>query len=584
MDCEIELEFDYEAFDETNQETNAENGEIILSENQEECTVYLMHAMEEYGVVLNSSYMGRGKSMMVIETIKRFDLRIGEKILICPAIGVAQWEKYDQRYNVGFTRILSYDSLRGTMTSKNKNNKILLKHGLLYRTNDEFEITPTFMEMLPRGVWLFFDECRKMAKKDRIQQKAAKAAQTLCRAVMDYRREYGTFCGVYMFSATPFFRQEDCANFFYTTGLLTKPLFPDSGIENSGLIELRDFCYNKIDREKTNRIWSLSEFRQKKADLIAYNLCVEVLLPAISKFCKPEKNTSAIQTIFITYEKISNIGMQILRASEEMIHKSNSSSLNITDEMENKYAQIVGCDPRDRVLSTRSKVTQAQITAQVIKTYYIIIPLAQKVLDEIPNSKVTIFLQYKEAIRVAKRFLEEYGVVVLMGKDSDRKGNKRQEYIDAFQKPDLEYRVLISISQIGSEFHDFDDKHGNFPRIGFTPLFYCTGDVIQSSGRICRKTTKSSSLFYVCKVDTENETIEKSLENITKQKSEILKKTLRDNGVIPPTNFYTLKDMRNKSFREYLDKAGSFEYSQDLTEEKENVKITIKKSSIVFDI
>ena len=555
-DSDDHYEF-YNDIDNTDIDANNENiKSIVLSENQEECVSALCVNMQRYNIALNTSYMGRGKSIMTIECIRR--MRPVHKIMICPSSMHGQWDLYDKEYDVGFDRILTYDSLRGTSNSHIKTRTVLLKHGLLSRKGDEFTVTSEFVQMLVEGVWIFCDECQKVKKKDRIQTKAVTA---LCKAVMHHARTYDSFCGVYMFSATPFYEEEHCINFCYTTGLISKELFPDSGLENSGLLELKEFCSEKIDRIKTNQIWIVSEFKQKKAEKIAFNLCVDVLLPAISKFSKEESDSEVNQTIFYTYEKISNIGMRILEASEEMIHGTSSRSVNITDEMERKYAEIILGDPKKRILSTRSRITQAQITAQVIKTYYIIVPLAQRILQEIPTSKVTIFIEYKEAIEVARRFLEDYGVIVLTGTSSLRSG-ERDKLIERFQEPNINYRVLISICQVGSVGLQFDDKYGGFPRFGLTPLIHSTEYLLQSAGRITRKDTKSSSLFFVCKVDTKGKEIEQSLKRTTEKKSKILQRTLKDNGVIPPANFCIVTGMRNKSFQEYLDKAGTFEYGE----------------------
>lgn len=553
--------------------------EIELSENQDQCVQELCQIMDKWKVALNASYMGRGKSIMVIETIRRKNIK--NSIMICPSSIVPQWVSYDSEYNIGFKKILSYDSLRGTASASDKgnNNKITLKHGLLTRRGETFRVTEEFMSYLAEGVWIFCDECQKI-KSNRIQRMAV---MELCRTIMDANRcpDYEEYSGVYMFSATPFYDQSHCINIFYTTGLITEELFPESGLEGSGLQQMKEMCL-LINRDKTNEIWGRTEIKQKKAEKIAYTLSAEILLPAISRFSNKDPNTEVNQTIFYTHERISPIGIEILKASEAMIHRPKNNMLNITDEMERKYAEIIGSDRMD-ILSNRSGITHGQITAQVIKTYYIIIPLAERILNEIPNSKVTIFVEYKEPLKIVKYYLEQYGVVALTGSSSLSPGDRDQKIAD-FQKPNTDYRVLVSICQVGSVGLQFDDKHGGFPRIGLTPLIHSTEHLLQSAGRIARKDTKSSSLFFVCKVDNggiDNE-IEKSLEKTTEKKSRILQETLKNNGVIPPVNFVKVKDMRNKSFKEYLDKAGTFAYG--IEEEKEEPKINIKRSTIRFEL
>lgn len=559
------------------EETDYENV-ITLSENQEECVQELSKIMDKWKVALNTSYMGRGKSIMAIEAVRRKGIK--NAFMICPSPMVRTWMKYNEIYQTGFI-IISYDSLRGTLSSVDKKNNsiIKLKHGFLTRQRDTFRVTEEFMAYVAEGVWIFCDECQKI-KSDRIQRNAV---MTLCRAVMDANRSVGykEYSGVYMFSATPFYDFSHCINIFYTMGLIISQLFPETGLEGSGLQKIKELCM-EIDRDQTNEIWGRSEIKPKKAEKIAYELCVHILLPAITRHSAKDPDTEVNQTIFYTYEKISDIGIQILKASEAMIHRPKNNTLNITKKMERKYAQIIGSDRRN-ILSNRSGITHGQITAQVIKIYYIIIPLAERILNEIPNSKVTIFVEYKEPLKIVKYYLEEYGVISLTGSSSLSSGD-RDKRIAKFQANNNKYRVLVSICQVGSVGVQFDDKHGGRPRIGLAPLIHSTEHLLQSAGRIARKDTKSSSLFFVCKVDNGSldDEIEKSLEKTTEKKSRILQETLKNNGVIPPVNFVKVKDMRNKSFKEYLDKAGTFAYGVE--EEKEEPKINVKRSTIRFEL
>lgn len=557
--------------------------EIVLTENQEECVQKLCNIMVKHGLALNTSCMGEGKSIMTIECIRR--LNIKNCIMICPYNMIPQWEKYNEFYGVGFSCILSYDTLRGTLNKSNKNKTIKLKHGLLERTENNFYPTQKLIDLINEGLWIFFDECQKL-KNDRIQRRAAMA---MCKTLYETRnsRNYDGFSGIYYFSATPFDKKIHCVNLCYTTGIISRELFSERGLENSGLMELKIYC-EKINPEETRRIWGSSELGLKKSEDVAYNLCIKVLFPAITAFTKVNQQEQN-QTIWYTREKITDeVGMKILEASEIMIHQPRGKLTEITDEMEEKYAEILQLYPGERseILSLRSGITHGNITAQVIKTHYIIAPLAKKALDEIPNCKVTIFLDYKEAIRVVEKYLHEYGVVILTGTSSLRAEEKTKK-IALFQKPDLEYRVLISICQVGSLGLDFDDKHGNFPRIGFMNLIHSVENLIQSAGRTSRKNTKSPSLFFVCKAYDgnleEDEVVEKSLENSVTSKSKVIEETLKANGIIPPLKSAKTHDMFERSFAEYLESAGSYRYEEETRKEPE-IKVYVERSDIFLDL
>jgi len=128
---------------------------------------------------------------------------------------------------------------------------------------------------------------------------------------------------------------------------------------------------------------------------------------------------------------------------------------------------------------------------------------AYEVLTNIPNSKVCIFVNYLDNLdEIAKAF----GELSLERKDNslnpiimngsvDKK--KRQDLINLFQKPDLEYRVYISILSVSATGIDLDDQSpkGLYPRYAFASPGFKIDELHQLTRRFYRANTQSSTVF-----------------------------------------------------------------------------------------
>ncbi len=544
---------------------------IILTEKQQIHSDKMIDILLKYNKAIDTTKPGGGKSLIVIWLI--FKLKIKNPIMICPSFMVETWKRYNLKYNVGFLAILSYEMLRGTSINESEDSDISLCHRFLTRNGNSYKTTKYFRKLLIRkGCTVFFDEFQKLKNENRMQRFAAEA---ICTEINNVRKEYedAPYSAYYFFSATPFDKKIHCITLCKTMNIISNiELLSAKNRKKSSIYELKEYCL-ELDEEKTLEIWGKYALNPKTVINLAFELCIKIVFPKITSFVYSDILINGNQTIYYTHEELPEIGMNLLDAAECMIHSTN---FNITDEMENTYRKIVKADEEsDNILESRNGITHGQITSETIKTYYIISKLAKKALEEVENSKVVIFLNYKEPIKVAKRKLERYGVIVLTGVTSLSKEH-REELISEFQKPNLQYRILIVICQVGSVGLEFDDKHGGFPRICFMNLGHSAENIIQSAGRTDREQTKSKSLFFLIKVTNREEAVDKNI----KEKSEILKLTLKNNGIIPPIDFLNISNLREYNFLDLLETAGTLTYGNTF-EEPEEEKIIIKaKSSI----
>ena len=259
--------------------------EIILEKAQFINALTNCHTLVDNGIVLETSNVGLGKSIMLSWILTRMR-NINKAIMICTSSLTKMWEKYKEKYNLPFILILSYESLRSTKTTKKDR---LLKHNLLTRkTDDTFEVTEYYMSLVEDGLVICCDESQKSKNSCDIQQ----ALKTMC-SYIQRRKEIlpapDKICGLYFMSTTPCDKEEHLINFCYTCGIIKMPTLIDkvSG-KLTGLRELKTFCSN-IDLEKTNNIFGTMRINYKNAENIAYRLCTDVLLPKISSFIGKKK-------------------------------------------------------------------------------------------------------------------------------------------------------------------------------------------------------------------------------------------------------------------------------------------------------
>lgn len=576
--------------------------EIVLEKNQLFVALKNCYDLHRYGKVLNTSNVGKGKSIMLSWVLKMMQVR--NAIMICTSSLVPTWEDYKEKYDLPFVTIISYETLRGTQIRK---KDIRLKHGLLIRkANGSFEVTDYYKQLVEDGLVLCADESQKFKTCCDIQ-KAMKALSSY----LQHRRKMSPkptyLCGYYYNSTTPFDKQGQLINFCYTSGIITNPeLMSKENDTMLGLKELYDYCL-EIDRVKTETIIGTMAVRYRNAENIAYQLCIEVFIPTISAFVGKkydfestveylvnnldfdldsivfsedyeDENMGGKQTIYNTYCKVNGIALQILKLGNYMISPSTYAPVPITQEMDELYSQIIqGPSP----LKDRLGITHGQITKHTIKTYFNICRMARHYLNAVPDSKIVIFLDYKESINVAARELEEFGVLLVTG-DNDKE--EREVLRRKFQEPNTEFRVKITMNQLSSVGVEYDDKYGDFPRSGFGIKGYNISNPIQCPGRICRKNTRSNSLFFYIGIDDDDEDIDESVDRNIEEKSRIFRESLKDNGVVPPDCFVDLYYDENIDFNDLLANAGNAKYKSKHKEVIKNKPLVIRRTTIVKDV
>lgn len=564
-----------------------EMSQIILSEAQQEHFDKVLKIADDHNVILITSPTGCGKTIDVCEFIRTKNIK--RCVVICNgSLQITHWNKHKVEYDLPIIKILSYDTLRGSSTTQTPDGKQMVSHGLLYKSKDtgEYEPSDAFKQYIEEGDFLLvYDECHL------IKNACGKtfAASALSRWIskrnstepLPASRSYIIFS-----SMTPFDSPEHVINFVVDSGIISsKKLFSTADNKPTGVLELYNYC-KKFNQDKTESIWGLFDIKNKNATDAAYKLTTEVLLPLISSFVKNcQRNYIAKQCVYFAKFDIEDEGLEIMKYALNLIKSSKKEENNASKIMGNfeqnesrnnflrlnqfnqfpqfnqknvdnmtvqrnefkrleleKQAREARIDKKFKEITTpqteilnRSGVVHGMISVHTVKIYFSVLGFIKTIFDRIPNCKIVIFLSYKESINIIMKNLHIYNPSKITG-DPDCPPSVRDTIISKFNEANLDSRLLLIISQIGSDGIELDDRDGRFPRVGLGfPDFFHTR-FFQCPGRIYRRFTKSNSLFFWCLINSDTvkeESVFKSIE----EKSLTMEETLRNNEILPPINY-----------------------------------------------
>ena len=523
--------------------------EIILNSFQVDHYNKITEIFKSHSFVIDKSKTGSGKSIIASKFVK--DSKVKNGIIICSVSIENDWRKRIIEYNLPISYIISYETLRG---KKEPNHPLLLKD--IY---GEFYPTDLLIEMINDGCILILDEFQKI-KNDTEQTKAVKAIAKYITSHNKYYNKIESY--IYCISYSPFDTEETCINFFYTMGIILNPLYNKKTKQLLGAKELINYA-SKYNKDKVDYILYHNEISSKTIINVCYKICIEVILPIISSYMI-NPDILAKQSIYYGYFNISDEAHKLIKTGINMIHDSKSNKKIIEDDMKNLYKDFSnGSD-----ITNMSGIIHGMITIQTAKTKYILIEAVKKCFDVIKNVKIVLFFDNKVPLNLALKELAMYNPIGITG---ERSKHERSDIIMKFQEPNLDSRLLLFISKIGSEGVELDDQDGRFPRIGFGIPGYSMIQMLQIPGRLNRFKTKSNSLFFWI-YSNSDDYCEQSVINSITRKSKVLNDTI--DIIIPYSKIFD-----EYNFNLLLDNAGS-DILHLPEKEKKKEKITIIQSSL----
>jgi len=445
---------------------------------------------------IDTSSMRRGKSYVAYKIFQ--ELGFSSSIVICPATVVSVWQNIDSTFKSNPMAINSYESWRSI-----KGNQP--KHGYLTRKGDEFEVTEKFLSLLDNGLLFICDEFQKIKNKSD-QYYAVKAA-------IQAITSKGGMNRILLLSGTPIDKEEQAINLLELLGIISNPkLFKfhsrEERLELLGAKELYEYCL-QIDKEKTKQLLREHPFSVKNSVHICYLLYVNIIHPPISSAMPQEEIENSIPL------DVKNLYV-ILRPQDEIKYN------NLVDAMgkATKYNPITKKTSL-KELNWTSFTTWLKNLENVMVYSYV-----RKAIEELesnPNCKVILSFNYNSSIRSALKNLKDYNPLLLNGSIIKE---DRASIIRKFQKPDLEYRLIITNLKVVSLGISFEDLDGRFPRIAYGSANYSAMDMLQWVSRFHSKDTKGTEPVKVRFLFGKSQQPLKSILNSIIRKSKVFKETL----------------------------------------------------------
>ena len=434
-----------------------------LSLSQKSSVDDALHKFKSYKFLINNSSMGSGKTKSSLSIFQQGSYDY--LFILCPANTISVWKNE----KIHIDNIISYESFRSIKGHQPK-------HDVLIRVNDKFQITEYFNNIISTHKCLIIlDEFQHITNENDTQQ----AFKILYNTLISKNSH------ILALSGTPFDKHEHIINFMKLINIISHDeLFvynkKRNFLELKGITDVINFSKNINDTLTTN-ILASNRLTSKNIEEICYLLWIHVIQQEITIYIEPP----------------------ILNIPIYCYNKYYETSLNLNNLDLNNLSLLLQ-------------------SAQISKIDNIVFDTIH-ILTTIPNSKVCIYFDYDKPIKICYNKLLLYNPIIINGKINI---NKRQNYINSFQEYNLNTRLLIFNSAVGSESINLDDTHGNFPRY----VFSCPNHYIKRSHQMTRRfyrfNTKSSPhIYFVYNKESQNET---SILNNLAKKSIIMKETLKN--------------------------------------------------------
>lgn len=598
---------------------------IIMTSDQDEHYNRIDYISCSHTSIVDTTTAGGGKTIFPLVFSHRKNIKT--IIILCPGtLHQKHWKTHVDLYGIKNVIILTYDQLRGSKKPEKVGDRLSLSHGLLYRHYDNvYEPTEKFKRDVEEGGLLIVCDEFHLIKNDDCGKTIAVKTLTKYLAIRNMTPPYPPSRSfLYFSSMTPFDDPDHVINFGYLSGVIrSDSLFSKEYNMWTGLLELYQYC-NYFDPMRTATIWGTSEIRVENAKDIAYRLLTDVYLRNVSSFVKDcHKNFLSKQSIYYSYFDISPLGVELMKRSLAMIkgkpkaHQdvnnsnkflqeallqqqrmvmnnfterginvpvilpvvNNDKTCSIPEQLvQNEFMKIT-TNPRVD-LNNRTGVMYGTMTSQTVKTYYAVLEFIEHVFRSVKNVKVIVFLNYIESVDIIMKFLPHLGPIAITG-DHACTEQVRNNIVEKFQRPNLDSKLLLIMSQIGSDGIELDDTDGNYPRVSIgLPDFY-NSRYFQCPGRTFRRFTKSNSLFFFIMINSD-ECLEESLDKSINNKSKVMIETLRNNEIIAPMDFEKIYNPNKMDINSMIINAGQYKKNNENSISKITVPIIkIKSCSVI---
>lgn len=429
--------------------------QLILQPYQIEHYNRICQILDNERGYLDTSDMGLGKTLIAIAVSKTLDLPM---VIICPLTMIQTWENECLKYDAKILKIITFQSLRGTVVHGPK-------HGLLERNGSDFIPTREYINMVMDGILLVFDEIHYVKNVTAQLHSTHQLVKTMM--------EIPTRSRVALLSALPGYNDTHIESILKICGIIYQDKLYESKNYTctlKGITEVINKC-NEYNPQKTKEILSKIILDRHTIAPTCNALFTKILKQYISSAMSDEENK---------IHKDANNGFYCMSKKSLQLLNEGLSMLCRLSCYNRESSSALYSIPTGIITRAMMKIDSSKIPT--------ISRLVTETLDNNKDCKVVIYVNYIRHLKLLTESLKSYNPLPMYGRT---KPYEREDIIQKFQQFNNNYRLIISITKVGGLGINLDDRDGRFPRYMYILPSYNFIDLHQATGRIARTTTKS---------------------------------------------------------------------------------------------
>ena len=558
---------------------------IVLRPNQLEHLERVSTILTKSPFAFDFSMMGTGKTYTSSQLFR--DGKFKWLVCIVPSSVKSKWEYMREHHGIESHYLISYSELR-SMRFKQPKHKLLTRRDFtrtIRSQNGEsrqikcctFSATNLFLNMVREGVLLVIDEiqnvknisdqllaCQELIRPIIEQYNYAVASQTpnhqgsgssagaaaaaaasssihIAQAASDHN--LASRSKALLLSGSPIDKESQVIHFYRCLGIIQSEKLrnynPYTGEkEDSGILEIKRYLqqnfrqrYTEYQDEKYrasvqawNWMMSVKANEDTITDLVheSYDMFQKIVKPELSSAMPPLTNHTVLTKVNTYYPMNPADQRLYLQGVETLEQATNFNRDRSTINFGNNGVEALMNIQRALSMIETSK----------IETLYL---LTKRRLEENPQQKVVICVNYLATIRDLTTILAQFNPLVLTGSVSS---NQRMTILEQFQEASGKYRLLIGNVSVCSTGIDLDDQDGLWPRVCYVNPNYSAISLYQLGHRFQRLESKSDATIEFVFGNTEN--TELPVINALAKKGQVLGETVeaqREAGILFPGDY-----------------------------------------------
>lgn len=425
---------------------------------------------------LDTSMMGAGKSYVACALASTLHFR--HAVVVAPVSVTGKWKQLLVQFGVPVNgkHIMSYQKLRGT------NGKVALPHGLLTRGDLDvvlyseegnprtvhrttYEPTQTLKDYIRDGCLLILDEIQN-AKNLNVTHKAVTALIGAFKAGADSK--------VLILSGSLFDKTEHAYNLYRYLNVTHQTCVKDAvpQIEHHARTG-EDAVGDAADGEEEDDPRKASDHHAVIHQCFLDSIKTNYASSMVTQPLYPDVKVHGFDGEFNIEDS------EDVEKIAEGIHAAQTAfRLKAVGEISSAECMSIMTAAFQRVERAKAQTFFRLVCAKLAET----------------GTKVVVALNYLETIQQLASDLEEFKPLTITG---DTTTEQRGEILEAFQRCDGEFRLLIGSLPVLSTGIDLDSKDANWPRTCFVSPNFRSIDLYQLIYRFKRADTACSSEVYM---------------------------------------------------------------------------------------